>query len=157
MICGDLKVFESHFSEGLPDIKLISSSTRKHLCPNQVKKKKKSIAVLGIVDYVSCHLERKSFSAACHCAAAAAEELQCLLMYTSSSDGTTTLSNRGAERRKERRESRGGGSVWENRDARSAACNHIEMLHVALVIQACPCCRGDSHMPPLASSSGAAR
>lgn len=60
-----------------------------------------------------------------------------LSMCTSSSDSTTTLSNRGAEQRKERRESRGGGSVWENRDARSAACNHGEMLHVALVIQAC--------------------
>lgn len=27
--------------------------------------------------------------------------------------------------------------VWESKDARSAACNHGEMLHVALVIQAC--------------------
>lgn len=58
-------------------------------------------------------------------------------LCTSSSDSTTTLSNRGAEQRKERRESRGGGGVWENRDARSAACNHGQMLHVALVIQAC--------------------
>lgn len=28
--------------------------------------------------------------------------------------------------------------MWENRDARSAACNHgVQMLHVAVVIQAC--------------------
>lgn len=27
--------------------------------------------------------------------------------------------------------------MWENRDARSAACNHGEMPHVAVVIQAC--------------------
>lgn len=27
--------------------------------------------------------------------------------------------------------------MWEKRDARSTACNHGEMLHVALVIQAC--------------------
>lgn len=40
---------------------------------------------------------------------------------------------RGEEERKESR----GGSVWENRDARSTDCNQGEMLHVAVVIQAC--------------------
>lgn len=38
----------------------------------------------------------------------------------------------------ERRRGEQGGSVWENRDdARSAGCNQGEMLHVAVVTQAC--------------------
>lgn len=38
----------------------------------------------------------------------------------------------------ERRRGEQGGSVWENRDdARSTGCNQGEMLHVAVVTQAC--------------------
>lgn len=68
----------------------------------------------------------------CHFSFICAQQMSHFCPFKSTSVSKTALFHRG----KKERESR-GGSVWENGDARSSACKCSEMLHVAVVIQAC--------------------